>query len=81
MSRLLDREAARLAPDELARMRAHFAGQIKDLRAARPDRPYPEILGEALDYRRWRTFVLTLVAPGGARGSADPGPAQHAVRR
>lgn len=65
VSRLLDREASQLAPDDLATMRAHFAGRIKDLRAQRQDRPYPEILAEALDYRGWRSFVLTLVAPGG----------------
>ena len=65
VSRLLDREAARLSTDELAQMRAHFASQIKNLRAARPDRPYAEILADALDYRRWRTFALTLVSPDG----------------
>ena len=65
VSRLLDREAARLSTAELGQMRAHFARQIKDLRAARPDRPYAEILADALDYRQWRTFVLTLVSPGG----------------
>ncbi|MET3807693.1 uncharacterized protein (TIGR02680 family) [Nakamurella sp. UYEF19] len=65
VSRLLDREAARLSTEELTRMRAHFASQIKNLRAARPDRPYAEILADALDYRRWRTFALTLVAPDG----------------
>ena len=65
VSRLLDREAARLSTDDLAQMRAHFATQIKDLRAARPERPYAEILAEALDYRQWRAFVLTLVGPDG----------------
>jgi hypothetical protein len=65
VSRLLDREAAQLSTEELARMRAHFAAQIKNLRAARPDRPYSEILGDALDYRQSRTFILTLVAPDG----------------
>ncbi len=65
VSRFLDREAAQLSTEELARMRAHFAAQIKNLRAARPDRPYAEILAEALDYRQARTFVLTLVAPDG----------------
>ncbi len=65
VSRLLDREASQLSADDLATMRAHFAGRIKDLRAQREDRPYPEILAEALDYRGWRSFVLTLVAPGG----------------
>lgn len=65
VSKLLDRDASQLSADDLATMRAHFAGRIKDLRAQREDRPYPEILAEALDYRGWRTFVLTLVAPGG----------------
>jgi len=65
VSRLLDRDAALLTPDDLATLRGHFAGQIKNLRAVRPDRPYVEVLAEALDYRTWRTFVLTLVAPDG----------------
>ena len=65
VSRLLDRDASQLSADDLATMRAHFAGRIKDLRAQREDRPYTEILAEALDYRGWRSFVLTLVAPGG----------------
>jgi uncharacterized protein (TIGR02680 family) len=65
VSKLLDRDASQLSADDLATMRAHFAGRIKDLRAQREDRPYPEILTEALDYRGWRSFVLTLVAPGG----------------
>ena len=65
VSRLLDREAAQLSTEELARMRAHFAAQIKNRRAARPDRPYAEILSDALDYRQSRVFVLTLVAPDG----------------
>lgn len=65
VSRLMDREATLLSTDDLARMRAQFASQIKDLRATRPDRPYAEILADALDYRRWRTFVLTLVGPDG----------------
>lgn len=65
VSRLLDRDASQLSAGDLATMRAHFAGRIKDLRAQREDRPYPEILAEALDYRGWRSFVLTLVAPDG----------------
>ncbi|WP_291410702.1 TIGR02680 family protein [Actinophytocola sp.] len=63
--RLLDRDASRLSPDELARMRAHFAGRIKTTRAQHPDRAYAELLGEVLDYRRWRTFAFTLVAGDG----------------
>ena len=62
---LLDRDAAQLNSDQLSRMRTHFAGRIKNLRAARPDRSYPDVLAEALDYRAWRTFVLTLTPPGG----------------
>ena len=65
VSRLLERDAAALTSDDLATLRAHFAGQIKNLRASRPDRAYVEVLAEALDYRSWRTFVLTLVAPDG----------------
>ncbi len=65
VSRLLDRDAARLSTADLAQMRAQFSSQIKDLRAARPDRPYAEILADALDYRQWRSFVLTLVGPDG----------------
>ena len=63
--RLLDRDASRLGPNELAHMRAHFAGRIKTTRAQHPDRAYAELLGEVLDYRRWRTFGFTLVAGDG----------------
>ena len=63
--RLLDRDASRLGPDELTHMRAHFAGRIKTTRAQHPDRAYAELLGEVLDYRRWRTFAFTLVAGDG----------------
>lgn len=62
---LLARDAARLDGGDLARLRAHFAARIKDLRAARPDRSFIDILGEALDYRRWRMFQLSLIAPDG----------------
>ncbi len=65
VSHLLDRDAAQLTPEDLAVLREHFARQIKDLRAARPERPYVEVLAEALDYRAWRAFVLTLVGPDG----------------
>ncbi len=63
---LLDRDAAHLDGDDLVRMRGHFAGRIKTLRAARPDRPYTEILAEALDYRRWRAFAFTLTSAAGS---------------
>ena len=63
--RLMERDAAGLGPDELARMRVQFAGSIKAARAARPDRAYRELLGEVLDYRRWRSFSFFLHPPRG----------------
>ncbi|MEU2004420.1 TIGR02680 family protein [Rhodococcus sp. NPDC019627] len=68
ISKLLDRDASALNPDDLAAMRAHFAAQIRTARAAHPERSYPEILASALDYRRWRVFSFTLV---GGDGSED----------
>ena len=64
--RLLERDPKYLGPDELARMRAHFASQIKTARAQHRDRPYADLLAEVLDYRRWRTFAFTLVGVDGA---------------
>ena len=64
--RLTERDAARLGPEDLARMRAHFADRIKTARAANPNSSYAELLGQVLDYRRWRTFELRLVNPNGA---------------
>jgi uncharacterized protein (TIGR02680 family) len=61
---LLDADAARLGPDGLARVRIHFAAQIKTARARHRDQPYRELLTEALDYRRWRQFAFQLVRPG-----------------
>ncbi|WP_211370247.1 TIGR02680 family protein [Nonomuraea turkmeniaca] len=63
---LLDADAARLGPDELSRMRAHFATQIKNARARERELPYRELLTKVLDYRRWRHFTFQLVRPGGA---------------
>jgi hypothetical protein len=63
--RLMERDAAGLGPDELARMRAHFAAAIKVARAASPDRAHRELLGEVLDYRRWRAFSFYLHSPAG----------------
>jgi uncharacterized protein (TIGR02680 family) len=63
--RLMERDAAGLGPDELARMRAYFAASIKAVRAAKPDRAYRELLGEVLDYRRWRSFSFFLHPPTG----------------
>ncbi|MFF0813732.1 TIGR02680 family protein [Rhodococcus sp. NPDC003318] len=65
VSKLLDRDASALGPDELATIRAHFATRIRALRAAHPERAYPEILAEALDYRRWRVFSLSLISGDG----------------
>jgi uncharacterized protein (TIGR02680 family) len=63
---LLDADATRLAPDALARMRTHFATQIKNARARWRDRPYRELLADVLDYRAWRQFAFHLVRPDGA---------------
>ena len=63
--RLMERDAAGLGPDQLARMRAYFAGSIKAARATKPDRAYRELLGEVLDYRRWRAFSFFLHPPTG----------------
>ncbi|MGW3956919.1 SbcC/MukB-like Walker B domain-containing protein, partial [Streptomyces sp. NPDC004752] len=60
---LLDADAARLGPDGLARVRVHFAAQIKAARARQRDQPYRELLAEVLDYRRWRQFAFQLVRP------------------
>ncbi|PZT72601.1 MULTISPECIES: TIGR02680 family protein [unclassified Streptomyces] len=60
---LLDADAARLGPDGLARVRGHFAAQIKTARARHRDQPYRELLAEVLDYRRWRQFAFQLVRP------------------
>lgn len=62
---LLDADAARLGPEKLARMRTHFAAQIKNARARQRETPYRQLLGEVLDYRRWRQFAFQLVRPGG----------------
>ncbi|MBY6366145.1 TIGR02680 family protein [Rhodococcoides corynebacterioides] len=68
VSKLLERDSAGLAPEDLARIRAYFAARIRSARAAHPERSYPEILTEALDYRQWRVFAFTLL---GADGSED----------
>jgi uncharacterized protein (TIGR02680 family) len=62
---LLDTESSRLAPESLARMRAHFADRIKTERARHRDQPYRELLASVLDYRRWRQFSFHLVSPEG----------------
>ncbi len=60
---LLDADASRLSPDSLARMRGHFAAQIKTARARYRELPYRELLAQVLDYRRWRQFVFQMVSP------------------
>jgi len=62
---LLDADASRLNPDSLARMRGHFAAQIKTARACHRELPYRELLAQVLDYRRWRQFVFQMVSPDG----------------
>jgi hypothetical protein len=62
---LLDADASRLTPDSLARMRGHFAAQIKTARARHRELPYRELLAQVLDYRRWRQFVFQMVSPEG----------------
>jgi len=62
---LLDADASRLNPDSLARMRGHFAAQIKTARARHRELPYRELLAQVLDYRRWRQFVFQMVSPVG----------------
>jgi len=66
---LLESDAARLSPDSLARMRAHFAARIKTERARYRDLPYRELLASVLDYRQWRQFVFQLVSPEGGEES------------
>ncbi|MGW5274162.1 TIGR02680 family protein [Streptomyces sp. NPDC004044] len=67
---LLDADAARLGPEGLARVRVHFAAQIKNARARHRDLPYRELLAEVLDYRHWRQFAFQLVRPG-ASGTTE----------
>ena len=62
---LLDADASRLNPDSLARMRGHFAAQIKTARARHRELPYRELLADVLDYRRWRQFIFQMVSPEG----------------
>ncbi|MGW4128946.1 TIGR02680 family protein [Amycolatopsis japonica] len=64
--KLLERDASRLGPGELTRMREHFAARIKMARALPGNRSYIELLAEALDYRKWRTFAFFLVSPDGS---------------
>ena len=62
---LLEADASRLSPDSLARMRGHFATQIKTARARYRELPYRELLAQVLDYRRWRQFIFQMVSPEG----------------
>ncbi|MFH5227690.1 TIGR02680 family protein [Antrihabitans spumae] len=65
VSKLLDSDSATLSSEELARIRAHFAANIRTARAAHPERSYPEILAATLDYRQWRVFSFTLLSGDG----------------
>ncbi|MGI5246483.1 TIGR02680 family protein [Dactylosporangium sp. CA-139066] len=67
--KLLERDPARLGPAQLASMRRHFAGRIKNARSAAPEKPYRELLADVLDYRQWREFAFALHRPG---GTAEP---------
>jgi hypothetical protein len=60
--KLLEKNPARLGPDDLARLRRHFASRIK---AVRGEQSYRELLAGVLDYRRWRIFAFRLHRPGG----------------
>ena len=64
ISKLLERNPARLAPTDLARLRQHFAGRIKSARSVRGEQTYQELLATVLDYRRWRVFAFRLHRPG-----------------
>ncbi|MFC9251198.1 TIGR02680 family protein [Amycolatopsis thailandensis] len=66
ISKLLERDASRLGPGELTRMREHFAARIKMARALPGNRSYTELLAEVMDYRKWRTFAFFLVSPDGS---------------
>ncbi len=63
--KLLEKNPARLGPDDLARLRRHFAGRIKVARAVRGEQSYRDLLASVLDYRRWRAFAFRLHRPGG----------------
>ena len=63
--RLLDKDASLLGPEELGRLRRHFASRISAGRARDTQRPYLDLLAEVLDYRRWRQFAFSLVKPDG----------------
>jgi hypothetical protein len=63
-SRLLDRDAAALGPERLAKLRGLMREMIKEYRAGHPRATYREALAAVLDYRSWHAFELLLVKPG-----------------
>lgn len=63
---LLRFDARFLTSDRLAKVRQLLSAEVQSTRRERPDRSYLEILEDALDYRRWHQFELTLYDAAGA---------------
>jgi uncharacterized protein (TIGR02680 family) len=63
---LLRYDARFLTTERLARVRELLSSEVQAARRERPDRSYVEILDEALDYRSWYAFELTLIDAAGA---------------
>lgn len=72
---LLGFEAALLGPERLGRVRSLLREEVQRIRREHPDRGYHPILMEALDYRAWHHFELTLHEPDGR--SARLGKRRH----
>ena len=60
---LLEFDAAHLGPDQLTRLREHFAAEVQAARRAHPERAYLDLLAGVLEYRRWHDLA-TVTAPG-----------------
>lgn len=65
--RLLEVDPTLLGDERRGRLREALRQEVQGARAERPDRSYQEILEEALDYRRWHRFELSLHEPDGSR--------------
>ena len=63
--KLMERDSTLLGPDDLARMRTHFAGSIKNARASRPDPGIPGTVGGRA--RLPALAHVRLPAPSGGR--------------
>ncbi len=63
---LLQVEPKLLGPERLQRIRQLLSDEVQAARQERPDREYLEILVDALNYRRWHRFELTLYEPDGS---------------